>query len=269
MSARPDPSVILQTLYGAFFNGDGAAQAETLRAKAGLDKAAFEALVRSLEAEGLIRAGMVGPGYTMTAKGVLRTEARGLIEPELAAQTSQLRSIILDGLVSAYDESGGTAGADLEALAGRTELDLNAILPSLLLLDEVDYVEFTAAGAYRPTARGLAAVREMRLRNEFLDELDRIADLRSPDREHGLQRLLGRAIEANGWTVEQKGLELAAHKPGAAYVIECGWEGGPSLSVLEEMAGQRGAAVLFGPKDVRALLEGQATFDKLVQEKRG
>lgn len=178
------------------------------------------------------------------------------------------------------------------------------VLLNLSFLTDADYVKDTSSSSFRITHKGVDAVQKWRQQKALGEEFDRIKELAPRPRGRALQKLLTKAIGQSGWSQEEgvrtshEEMDVIIHRGREYYLVESEWVNDPvEASVVRELKGNldnrvdvRGSVVsmsgftagavqqaadyagqrvilLFGPEDMRALVDQEISFEKLLDEK--
>ena len=136
-------TAILQKLYIAYFRGDGAYNLNTIREELGFDDTALWKAADYMTHRGLINAWTVGGNYRIDALGVIHAEENGIVPKEIRKENQHIRTVALDALAKAYEQSGSLADADIETLSQSAVTEPNAMANNLRVLHDLGYVEPT------------------------------------------------------------------------------------------------------------------------------
>ncbi len=296
---------ILTALYQAWFEGQilslfGVQEAGQW------DKKIFRRIVDRLNKdEGLIKPYGSSYTYEITTPGILQTENRGLPPIEEIEKHQKARTSILSTLAEAYEKADDDDDLLFAQICESASLDSGECQYNLTPLIDADYVKATSATSFEITSKGLAAVRQWREHTAIADEMEDIATMLPQARGRAFQKLLAKTIEQQGWSQEEgartshEEMDIMVYRGSLFYLIECKWEGEPiQAKVIRELFGKLGnrahvhgivasmsgftsgadeqtrdftgqrTILLFGPEDVRALIEHKQTFDELLGEKQ-
>jgi hypothetical protein len=241
----------------------------------------------------------------LTPLGILGTEAACAMPPELSSHNNAVREQILLGLTAGED--AGHRRSSLETLATESGLDKMEVLRNGLFLLHVGLLEAPISGYFKLTTRGIEAVKQLQLakaRGKRFQELKGGADLTPQARGHELEAVIEEIAGEDGWATERnvrgygEEQDLILNRDREYYLLEARWlkESVQPRAIrefsnrVEARAGVRGliasmsgfteAAIaeakdqlrsrvilLFGPRDIEALVEGERRFTELLNTK--
>ena len=298
-------SFLLEKLYLIFYGDNEPVGLRDYRDRGDMSESDLQTALEDLEQRGLIRVRTAGPSYQITGLGVLYSEDNQFISEDIRHNNQHARTLILDELVRIYDEERWFSDAHVNALSSKLGVNLVSVIRNLRVLDDLGYVRPSGFNSYLPTELGSEAVRDFRKRQELVNQLERIEDLRPQTRGREFQKLFGRVIELYGWLrieglrTSHEEIDVIVHKRGDYYLVECKWRKGRiQSSVVRELFGKlknraeiRGVLVsmsgftsgameqvrdfadtrlilLFGKDDFLDILRGIKSFDELLEERR-
>ena len=295
---------ILRALYGAWAD-QGDVSLETVLEEGKWEASLFWTVAERMEKhDRLITAQGSWSTYDLTPRGVLYAEEKGAPPAEEVLKHQTARTEILSQLADLYDREGVDADYHYSEICDGTGLDMEVALLNLSFLTDAGYVQATSSSSFRITHEGLDVVRKWRQRKSLGEEFDRIEALAPQPRGRALQKLLAKAIEQFGWFQEEsvrtshEEMDVIIYRDREYYLVECKWVADPAeapvvrelkgkldnrvdvrgivvsmsgftagaVEQAAEYAGQR-VILLFGPEDVRALVEQKSTFEELLNEK--
>lgn len=298
-------ATILGRLYRAFFLEDVGANLHEIRESGGWDEAIFWKTVDYLTHQDLISEWTMGGNYKIDPNGVVYAEKNGLAPTELMAQNEHVRTLALDFLARAYEESASRySSVHIDTLAQDTGSELLVLANNMLVLSDLGYVEPTTIGFYGITYQGLEAVDDWRQRKGRAEEFEAITEMSPQPRGLAFQKLFAKLVETSGWRQEESArtsheeMDVILHKEREYYLVECKWEKDRvGASVIRELHGKlsnrvgvQGIVVsisgftsgavkqveeyansrvilLFGPEDVRSLIHANSPFEDLLNAK--
>lgn len=297
-------TAILRALYGAWAER-GDVSLNTVLEEGKWEESLFWTVAERMEKrDGLITAQGSWAIYELTLRGVLYAEQKGAPLAEEVGRHQAARTEILALLADLYDREGVDADYHYSEICEAAGLDEELALLNLSFLTDADYVHDTSSSSFRITHKGVEAVQKWRQQKALGEAFDRIEALAPHPRGRALQKLLARAIEQSGWSQEEgvrtphEEMDVVIHRGREYYLVECKWVHDPvEASVVRELKGKldnrvdvRGIVVsmlgftagavqqaadyagqrvilLFGPKDVRALVDQETSFEGLLDEK--
>jgi hypothetical protein len=297
-------TAILRALYGAWAE-QGDVSLDTVLEEGKWDNSLFWTVVERMEKrDRLITAQGSWSIYELTPGGVLYAEQKGAPPAEEVERHQMARTEILACLADLYESGGVDADYHYYEVINSTGLEMETAVLNLTFLTEVGYVKDTSSSSFRITHQGLEAVRKWKNRKELGEEFERIETLAPHPRGRAQQKLLAKAIEQSGWSQEEgvrashEEMDVIIYRDREYYLVECKWAADPvEAAVVRELkgkldnrvdvrgivvsmsgftagaddqaaeyAGQR-VIILFGPEDVRTLVDQERSFEELLNEK--
>lgn len=303
MSQNDIERAILSDLYDvSSFNAEGI-NFEEMCMKWGWDSISFRNIVQRMTDDGLIRP-QGGGRLKLTSHGILRAEREGLAPEESVERNNQARELILETLAKVYEEKGAYHLTFIDHIPRYTGLDERTSTDSIILLINLGFVERSGNAGVKILYRGLDYVKDYRERKALVDEFARISELMPQPRGRALQRLIAKIVEQHGWSQEEgvrashEEMDVIVYKEREYYLLESKWEKDPvEAGVVRELYGKLGnradvrgiitsmsgftggaeqqvkdyvgdkVIVLFGPDDIRSMVNGKATFEELLNAK--
>lgn len=134
---------------------------------------------------------------------------------------------ILDKLATVYDEGGVDADAHIESMAEELGIDIYLLVNNLQVLEDSGCVESVTIGFFKITFSGLDVVTEWKEKVGFVEEYKKISNLEPQPRGRGLQKLLAKVIEKDGWAQEEgartshEEMDVVIHKAREYFLVEC------------------------------------------------
>lgn len=290
--------------YTGYFARESGVSLHDVREAIKADEHLFEQVVADLQDHGLIHPHAAGWHYRITSHGILSAEDDGIVAAEVAKKNRDVRQRILVYLTKAHEAEQHHFGRAYEQIAIDLGLDLSVVLPNLLFLTDIRYVQAPGSGAFRIAGDGLQAVVEWRRKTAILQEFEDLAQLKPQPRGRAFQKLFARQVGAEGWEQEEgartsnEEMDVILYREGRYYIVECKWENKPiGAPVIRELIGKlskrsevRGIVVsmsgfaqtakvevseqagkvivvLFGPADIWSIFEFRDTFTNLLDQK--
>lgn len=299
-------NAILSRLYEANFSGEGSGNLPQLRDERGWERSTFSRTVDRMIHDGIIKRWTMGGNYQVTALGVVTAEEEeGIIPDELLEKNQQIRTVVLDSLARSYEERGiGDSHVSLETLQEGSGAEQQILVPNLLLLKDLDYVDIPFKGHFGITYKGIDAVDKWRQQKGIAERFEAVERMKPHPRGRAFQKLLAEVVEQHGWSQEEglrtshEEMDVVISQGREYYLIECKWESAPIQSgVIREVYGKlsnragvqgivasmsgftagtveqvaeyknKRVIILFGPNDVRSVIRGEAAFDQLLTDK--
>jgi predicted transcriptional regulator len=307
MSISEDQEIeraILTALYEAWAEGQNLSLRNVREAGSWSERSFRHVVDRLARQEGLIVPLGSWSIYELTTPGVLYAEEKGFPPKEEVDKHQRARTEILKILAAAYESTEEDDDPLFREICDGANLDIGTCQHNITLLIDANYVEATSTSSFKITLKGLNAVRQWREHQSLTDELKQVSSM--PPHPHGraLQKLLARAIEQQGWSQEEgarsshEEMDIVVFRGSLFYLIECKWEAEPiqakvirelfgklgnranvhglvvsmsgftsgAIEQAKDYAGQR-IILLFGPEDVRDLIEHRRTYDEFLDEK--
>ena len=295
---------LLEKLYRAYFQEGEAVNLNEVCQELGVENTRFWNIVHRLTEEGLLKAYAMGGYFVIQPFGVIQAEEMNIAPESVKEENQRLRTLLLERLAIIYEKQGVYADEHIETLAKEIDADSRLLYLNLRVLRDLGYVEPVAIGTYKITLRGLEVVQQWRERIRLVNEFEALSDLSPQARGRGLQKLLAKILEREGWLQEEgtrashEEMDVIIHKGREYYLIECKWEKEPiQAGVVRELYGKlsnrvgvqgilvsmsgftQGAVkqaedyasnriiLLFGKRDFQRLVYSEATFEDLLNKK--
>ena len=260
-----------------------------------------EILTERFHAEGVT----FGPTAKITIGGIMQVESHNLV-PDQQRKNDHIRITILKFLAEQRN-SGSSDLLHYEKLLAETSLSRDDFFRNIDLLEYHGYLGPTAQGCYEITANGLGKAAECSAildRAHEFENLKHSIDISPQQRGHELERLLEKLFIAEGWrcqrNVKRPGEEtdLVINLEREYYLVEAKWQQSPiEPNSLRDFRGKVSARVgargifvsmsgftdeackdaicrlesslilLFGHKDVDAMMSGEVGFNVLLNAK--
>jgi predicted transcriptional regulator len=195
---------ILKALYEQYFGCQDAGDLGTVHAKSGLEFNDFARVLMSLLDRGLIRDdGLANRyGYTITARGLIEVENRGLADHELIRNNRQVRTQVIECLAGRYERLVCDSDLHFSEIAIEISSDEQRVCKSVEMLDESGIVQETALGCYLITQHGLDLYSDYNRRKANADEFERIKGLSPNARGRALDTLITTILQGEEWSSE-------------------------------------------------------------------
>jgi len=260
-----------------------------------------------LRERGLVKATYLGGGAEIALPGILLVEKSDLVDQELIARLNGVRFAVMDAYARTFEVSGPMALRDWEEVSREAGVTRNDFLLNYRILIDVGFLETITLRAYRATLAGrkwVAGIRARKARVTRMRELAEGADVTPHARGHELERILEEVIASEGWGAERnvrgpgEEHDLVIHRDRDFFFAECRWrkevtESGDLSKLRDRVSARAGAGgifitmssfsagairdaedrlekcilLLFGPRDVEAIVTGQRTFTDLLNAK--
>lgn len=262
---------------------------------------AFGVLREGALAEDVAMGGLV----RITSWGILAAEEQGLAPAGAVERNVATRKAVLEALADVYERSGDWAAEDWRALAQEHDIGEDAFLQNLRLLEDTGLIRGVTLREIQITLAGLDQVAQHRRRATLKDRYDALPQMDPQQRGLELEKLLEDLFSFGDWQVERdvrpagEQVDLIIHREREYYLVEAKWEKDPvepgrirefSARLRERPPGTRGLFIsmssytdeavkaaqrvlpecllLFLSRgDIEAILEGQASFDQVLDQK--
>ncbi len=297
-------NLILSRAYEGWIRRSSLISLHLVREESGWPEAPFWSVAGRLTDEGLVTPVTLGSYCRITPAGILRCEEEGLSAASVIAANRALRDAILDLLAKAHEEEGSLAGLHIDHMTRHIGADPGQLSDNILLLSRLDYVDTLTYDTYKVTHKGLEAVKERRLDASIASRFEEIRSTESHARGRALEGLVGDLARRTGWSVREnvrtdsEEIDLVLHREREYFLLECKWQQAPieadsirdfygkianrvdvrgiflsmsgfsrgAVSQAEDYASSR-IVLLFGAKDMSALLRREVTLESLLNVK--
>ena len=240
--------------------------------------------------------------YEIRPQGILYAEQHRIVPAEEVERQEDTRTRLLVALADDYEEHGTESDVTPQDLA-LPGVDSNTAYFNLELLEKIGYVRGRGMG-YQISPRGLSAVADWKKRQASADEFDRISELSPAARGRALQKFIAQLLELQGWSQKEgvrtshEEMDVLIFRAREYYLIECKWEkDAVEAGVVRELFGKLGNRIdvkgivvsmsgftagaaeqagnyagqkvilLFGPEDVRSIIQQTTNFNDILNEK--
>jgi restriction endonuclease len=256
-----------------------------------------------LESLGLVRLWNIEGKFTLTGRGAVEAERRGIAPYNLASKARKARDVVISHLSSVYRNKGYLEFVSRENLEGSTGLDHRTLMLALADCVDLTYVELQGSDC-RLTHVG-HAYREVEAKwGEIHEHYRTFAQLTPQQRGREFQVMLRKIIELDGWDC-QSGLtnlneenDILVSREREDYLVECKWDKYPvEAGAIRELqakltnrAGVRGIfasmsgftsgvkeaaeeqmnfreLLLFGPADLEKFIDRTGSFSEILTQK--
>ena len=246
--------------------------------------------------------------YGITPLGILYAEQHGYLAKELIQHNREVRMRILEIFLQRYEEYG-SAVIDPQVFTSIEHVGRDDFYRNIGVLVEQGYVyySYNVIMRYGVTSEGRRIARASRIKRNCLLEFERltVADGISPQKRGiELERIVGKAIEAEGWTCEPdihgegEQHDLLVYRGREYYIVECKWHKNKVetryirefYARITERVGVHGIfvsmsdyaenaiknaeyrfdsrmVILFNPLDIESIMRRQTTFSELLDSK--
>ncbi len=303
MSQTDIENAILRKLYAVYFRTTEDVSLFQLSEEEKWDNGQFLKAIDHLKCYGFIESVTLS-GHSITTAGIVHAQEQGIAPNELVTQNLHAQEVILEYLAQAYDESGPSRRVGFDDLLTKSNLSSDVFHRNLQALFDFGLAEPVGRMMARVTSYGLEVISDIRKRKGIGEAFEHIEQLNPQQRGRELQRLFARVVEQHGWLQEEsvktshEEMDVIVYRGREYFLVECKWEKQPiEAGVIRELHGKlsnrvdvRGIVVsmsgftkgaveqvesysasrivlLFGPEDVRAMVDGSITFDELLDGK--
>ena len=304
MSELTIEEAILRNLYNVNFGSGGQSSLSRLRDEEGFDEKTFRIKVDRMVEEGSISSRVSGGVYQIRIHGILRVENEGLVDDKLVSSNERVRFLTLEVLQKVRNERGPFATEHYTEISNETGVDKPILLVNLDVLEDLGWIEDSAAGLFKITRYGISALEQWRALRAVEVDFEEISKMPPQPRGRAFQKLFANVIGLQGWLQREsvrtshEEIDVIVSKGREYYLLECEWLKDPSeMDLIQEvyakienrvvihgiavaMSGFSKGAVkqaerysnkrpilLFGPEDVKSMINGQRTFDDLLDDK--
>lgn len=302
MSEEQIERKIIECLYVSSFSKEKFFSLDKLRVQEGWDEVPFLNVLKRMSKKKFIEWMGADRKYAVTVTGILHAEEQGIISGELKSKNEEIRTTILDRLANEYESRGYTRQVTVP-IEPELGWDRDVYFGNLAVLTTLGHVR--TIGAFSDiTESGFKFVEDQRKRKSFKDEFEKISNMAPHARGRAFQVFMAKLLEHNGWHQEEsvhtsnEEIDIIINKEREYFLSECKWEKNPieadplrtfagkikdranTNGLFFSMSGFTSGAVevvlrtqherliiLFGPKDISSIVNGEIKFNDLLNEK--
>lgn len=268
-----------------------------------IDYGTIGKILDQLDHEGLVYHRMENE-YGITQAGIFYAESQGLIDKSVADTNLACRVQFLRFLAEVYEKYGPMRVVYPRDLANRYPIDPIFAMNNLDLLRGAGLIKYTGSVDFIISQDGLKWLEKYDRQLDIKERFQAISGMNPQQRGRSIQALLAEVIEQHGWSqmesvkTSHEEMDIIIFQNREYYLIECKWEKAPvEASVIRELIGKlnnrtdmRGIAasmsgfakgavdqvrehvsqriiLLFGPQDIRSMIDGRIAFNELLDEK--
>lgn len=294
---------ILRELYAAFSRGEPLVGINALSEALGkTENEIYEVLV-NLNKLGHATA-VTNDSYKVLPEGIIYTESNKLASEALISENKIIRVKMLDELAMLHERYKGSQALQAQNIADSINSNVYVVLNNADVLEYLGLITPYLIGDFKITDRGLLDVKKSRERQALSQEFKRISELEPHRRGREFQEFFAKLASHEGWKQEisiktsNEEIDVIIYHNREFFLVECKWEKSPletsavrdfygkldtrdevkgiivsmsgfaagAIEFVQSQAGKK-IILLFGPGDIRSVLNSDIELEALINEK--